>query len=85
LLEKVRFIYDKYGLKESLTKAQQEDEKRVADDKHAFIKQVFSSLHIFSCMDAVEFNLAVRSLSSFLKHHKNIGLIIVDGIHFIEN
>jgi hypothetical protein len=27
----------------------------------------------------------VRSLSSFLKHHKNIGLIIIDGIHFIEN
>lgn len=52
---------------------------------HAFIKQVFSSLHIFSCMDAIEFNLAVRSLSTFLKANKNIGLIIVDGIHFIEN
>lgn len=36
-------------------------------------------------MDAVEFNLATRSLSSFLKQNKNIGLIIVDGIHFIEN
>jgi len=36
-------------------------------------------------MDAVEFNLAVRSLSSFLKANKNIGLIVIDGIHFIEN
>jgi len=36
-------------------------------------------------MDAVEFNLAVRSLSGFLKANKNIGLIVIDGIHFIEN
>jgi len=36
-------------------------------------------------MDAVEFNLAVRSLSSFLKANKNVGLIVIDGIHFIEN
>lgn len=36
-------------------------------------------------MDAVEFNLAVRSLSTFLKNNKNIGMIVVDGIHFIEN
>lgn len=68
-----------------MAKHHQEDEKKVADDKHSFIRQVFSSLHVFPCMDAVEFNLATRSLSSFLKQNKNIGLIIVDGIHFIEN
>jgi len=81
----VRHVYSKYGLKESLAKHQQEDEKRVADDMHAFIRQVFSGVHIFSCMDAIEFNLAVRSLATFLKANKNIGLIIIDGIHFIEN
>ena len=36
-------------------------------------------------MDAVEFNLAARSLASFFKTHKNIGLLVIDGIHFIEN
>lgn len=33
----------------------------------------------------MEFNLAVRSLASFLKAHKNIGLVVVDGTHLIEN
>lgn len=36
-------------------------------------------------MDAIEFNLTVRSLANFLKIHKNIGLIVLDGIHFIES
>jgi hypothetical protein len=36
-------------------------------------------------MDAVEFNLTVRSLADFLKKQKNIGLIVVDGLHFIDN
>jgi hypothetical protein len=40
---------------------------------------------VFKVFSAVEFNLAVRSLASFLKAHKNIGLIVVDGTHLIEN
>lgn len=36
-------------------------------------------------MDAVEFNLASRSLASFFRKNKNIGLVVIDGIHFIEN
>ena len=36
-------------------------------------------------MDAVEFNLAARSLVSFFRKNKNIGLVVIDGIHFIEN
>ena len=36
-------------------------------------------------MDAVEFNLAARSLASFFRKNKNIGLVVIDGIHFIEN
>ena len=29
--------------------------------------------------------MAVRSLGSFFKKHKSIGLVVIDGIHFIEN
>lgn len=36
-------------------------------------------------MDVVEFNLTVRSLANFLKGHKNIGLVVVDGLHFIDH
>lgn len=36
-------------------------------------------------MDGVEFNLVVRSLGSFLKHHKGVGLIIIDGLHAIDH
>ena len=43
------------------------------------------SLFVFPCMDAVEFNLAARSLASFFRKNKNIGLVVIDGIHFIEN
>lgn len=46
---------------------------------------MLSNLYVFKVFSAVEFNLAVRSLANFLKHHKNIGLIVVDGTHLIEN
>lgn len=36
-------------------------------------------------MDAIEFNIAVRGLNSFLRRNKSVGLVVVDGIHFIEN
>lgn len=36
-------------------------------------------------MDAIEFNLTVRSLNKFLRRNKSVGLIVIDGIHFIEN
>lgn len=36
-------------------------------------------------MDAIEFNLAVRSLPDFLRRNKSVGLLVIDGIHFIEN
>lgn len=36
-------------------------------------------------MDAIEFNVAVRGLSQFLKRKKSVGLVVIDGIHFIEN
>ena len=55
------------------------------DDKHAFIRTILSNLYIFNCMDAIEFNMTVRSLASFLKSHKNIGLVILDGLQFVEN
>jgi len=36
-------------------------------------------------MDAAEFNLTIRSLANFFKTHKSIGMVIIDGLHFIEN
>ncbi len=59
--------------------------KEVVDDKHNFIKQVMSNLYLFQVYSAVEFNLTVRSLAQFLKTHKNIGMVVIDGLHLIEN
>jgi len=36
-------------------------------------------------MDAAEFNLTIRSLANFFKSHKSIGMVVLDGLHFIEN
>jgi hypothetical protein len=36
-------------------------------------------------MDGSEFNLAVRSLGSFFKQHKGVGLVVIDGMHFMES
>lgn len=36
-------------------------------------------------MDAAEFNLTIRSLAKFFKSHKSIGMVVLDGLHFIEN
>ncbi len=35
-------------------------------------------------MDGNEFNLTVRSLGNFFKTHKGVGLIVIDGMHFME-
>jgi len=65
--------------------SEEEKAKMIQDDKHAFIRAVLSNFYIFNCMDASEFNLTIRSLASFFKSHKSIGLVILDGLHFIEN
>ena len=36
-------------------------------------------------MDTVEFNLTVRGLNKFFRSNKSVGLVVIDGIHFIEN
>ena len=46
---------------------------------------MLSNFYIFNCMDAAEFNLTIRSLANFFKTHKSIGMVIIDGLHFIEN
>lgn len=79
----MRHIYDKYNLSASL--GPDPTEKQVTNDKTNFIKQVLQNLYVFPVYDAAEFNLAVRSLGSFFKKHKSIGLVCIDGIHFIEN
>ena len=43
------------------------------------------SLTVFKCMDGNEFNLAVRSLAVWLKRHKGVGLVVLDGMQFVEN
>ena len=60
-------------------------QKAITDDKHGFIRTVLSQLYIFNCMDAAEFNLTIRSLANFFKTHKSIGMVVLDGLHFIEN
>lgn len=64
---------------------EKEKNKIMTDDKHVFIRTVLSNFYIFNCMDAIEFNMTIRSLANFLKHHKNIGLVILDGLQFVEN
>jgi hypothetical protein len=36
-------------------------------------------------MDVNEFNYTIRSLASFFKSHKGVGLVVIDGMHFMEN
>ena len=43
------------------------------------------SLFVFKCLDVNEFNLTVRQLASFFKAHKGVGLVVIDGMHFLEN
>lgn len=81
--EKVRYIYDKYNLSKTLGK--EPTERQITNDKHNFIRQVLQNLFVFTCMDAIEFNLVVRSLASFFAKNKNVGLVVIDGLHFIEN
>ena len=59
---------------------EKEKNKIISEDKHAFIRTVLSNFYIFNCMDAVEFNMTIRSLANFLRNHKNIGLVILDGL-----
>ena len=65
--------------------SEEEKAKATTDDKHSFIRAVLSNIYIFNCMDAAEFNLTIRSLANFFKSHKSIGLVVLDGLHFIEN
>ena len=46
---------------------------------------MLQNLFVIPCMDAIEFNSAARSLNTFLRQNKSVGLVVIDGIHFIEN
>lgn len=86
----MRDYYEKNNLISGSTpengwESEEAKQKAITDDKHAFIRTVLSSFYIFNCMDANEFNLTIRSLASFFKTHKSIGMVILDGLHFIEN
>ena len=43
------------------------------------------NLYVFKCMDAQEMNMTVRSLPAFMKRHKNIGLVVLDGLHYVDH
>lgn len=68
-----------------LQKTALDESKLQNEDKHNFIQSILSNLFIFNCSDAVEFNLSIRSLNKFLKVNKSVGLVILDGLHHIEN
>jgi hypothetical protein len=59
--------------------------KAISDDKHGFIRSVLGNLYVFNCMDSTEFNMTIRSLANFFKTHKSIGMVAIDGLHFIED
>ena len=82
-MQKVRHVYDKHALHEVL--GPRATEEQIKANKHNFVRIVMESLFVFRCMDAVEFNLTARSLTSFLRRNKSVGLVVIDGIHFIEN
>lgn len=87
-IERVRQYYDQNQLYETVENSSgggHQQSKEETEDKHQFIKQVLSNLYLFQVFSAVEFNLTVRSLAQFLKTHKNVGLVVIDGIHLIEN
>ena len=89
-VQKLRAFYEKNDLIEGSRPgkdwpSEEAKAKAMKEDKHEFIKSVLKNLYIFNCMDAMEFNLTIRSLASFFKTHKSIGLVIIDGLHYIEN
>ena len=81
--EKVKQAYNRHELWKCL--GGNPTEKQKTNDKHRFIKQVMQSLTVFKCMDGNEFNLAVRSLAVWFKRHKGVGLVVLDGMQFVEN
>ena len=81
--EKVKNVYDRYRLHEVL--GPRASDAKVKENKMNFVRMVLANLFVFPCMDAIEFNLVARSLGSFLRHKKSVGLLVIDGIHFIEN
>ena len=50
-----------------------------------FVKASMANLFVYRPMNAIEFNLIVRSLCQFLRVNKNVGLVVIDGIHFLES
>ena len=82
-VEKVRHVYEKHQLHTIL--GPRATEKQINENKTNFIKMVLSNLFVFPCMDAIEFNLVARSLCQFLRKNKSVGLLVIDGIHFIES
>ena len=89
-VQKIRDFYEKNNLidgsaPEGGWESPDIKQKAINDDKHSFIRTVLSNFYIFNCMDAAEFNLTIRSLANFFKSHKSIGMVILDGLHFIEN
>ena len=82
-MEKVRHVYDKHHLYEVL--GPKATAQQIKENKYNFVRLVLQNLFVFPCMDAIEFNSVARSLSSFLRSHKSVGLLLIDGLHFIEN
>ncbi len=63
--EKVRNIYEKHELHSVL--GPRATEKQINENKTNFVKMVLSNLFVLPCMDAIQFNLVARRLSSFMR------------------
>ena len=82
-MARVKNVYESLDLKQVL--GNRATESQINKNQLNFVQTVLKNLFIVPCQDAVEFNLTVRSLNKFFRSNKSIGLIVIDGIHFIES
>ena len=82
-MARITKLYDERRLHKVLGRAA--TAKQIKANQLAFVRTVLSNLFVIPCMDAIEFNLTVRSLNQFFRCNKSIGLVVIDGLHFIEN
>jgi hypothetical protein len=56
--------------------------ERIIDDLSLFIQSCCENLYVIRVNNAEEFNIVARSLPKFTKDHKDVKLIVIDGLHY---
>ena len=59
-------------------------EKFLTNDLSNFIKTYTSRLYLFRVYSALEFGAVTKALPSFVKKNRAIKLILIDGLHYLE-